>query len=345
MSNLEQAAQQALEALERGETKLRFDAITSLRAALEQHFASAAPGGWKLVPVKPTKEMQRAGLEKMDSPFDEASGRRECKKIYRAMLAAAPEPTAEDAHGQVVVQALSDPENQPNRFGVEFGMTGTNMHFKIGSQLFRLGYEPDDQEDFEFMKRMLIKAFSTFAPDVKTQPATHGGPAAMQPVSKDLIRKVFLENGFTVKEGQTDLKPYVYEAAHALLNATLPAGVAQKPVGFMNAGHVYELEQKRMPYGYVYAEEETGADVALYTAIKQPRWIAVSDKLPTEEDGEVLVRMRDGRHEIAWATYWHSGGATLDFAQWTFRDPDETEVPTHWQRIEPVSHDSAVSKS
>lgn len=49
-----------------------------------------------------------------------------------------------------------------------------------------------------------------------------------------------------------------------------PAAVAQKPVGFMNAGHVYELEQKRRPYGYVYAEEETGADVALYTA-PQPR--------------------------------------------------------------------------
>lgn len=41
MSNLEQAARQALEALERGETKLRFDAITSLRVALEQQQASS----------------------------------------------------------------------------------------------------------------------------------------------------------------------------------------------------------------------------------------------------------------------------------------------------------------
>ena len=60
-------------------------------------------------------------------------------------------------------------------------------------------------------------------------------------------------------------------------------------------------------------------------------WIAVSDRLPLEEDGEVLVRMRDGRYEIAWANYWH--GASNAFAQWTFRDPDEDETPTHWMKI------------
>ena len=60
-------------------------------------------------------------------------------------------------------------------------------------------------------------------------------------------------------------------------------------------------------------------------------WIAVSDRLPLEADGEVLVRMRDGRHEIAWATYWH--GANTGFAEWTFRDQDEDETPTHWMPI------------
>ena len=60
-------------------------------------------------------------------------------------------------------------------------------------------------------------------------------------------------------------------------------------------------------------------------------WIAVSDRLPTEADGEVLVRMRDGRPEIAWATYWH--GANTGFAEWTFRDQDEDETPTHWMTI------------
>lgn len=38
-----------------------------------------------------------------------------------------------------------------------------------------------------------------------------------EPLSKDQIREVFLAHGFTVKEGQTDLKPYVYDAAYALI--------------------------------------------------------------------------------------------------------------------------------
>lgn len=36
-------------------------------------------------------------------------------------------------------------------------------------------------------------------------------------MTNDQIRTVFLASGFTVKEGQTDLKPYVYKAARALL--------------------------------------------------------------------------------------------------------------------------------
>ncbi|AMC34788.1 hypothetical protein [Janthinobacterium sp. B9-8] len=31
------------------------------------------------------------------------------------------------------------------------------------------------------------------------------------------IKRIFLENGFSVKEGESDLKPYVYQAARALL--------------------------------------------------------------------------------------------------------------------------------
>lgn len=38
-------------------------------------------------------------------------------------------------------------------------------------------------------------------------------------LAKDQIRKILLENGFTIKDGQTDLKPYVYQAAAALLAA------------------------------------------------------------------------------------------------------------------------------
>lgn len=36
--------------------------------------------------------------------------------------------------------------------------------------------------------------------------------------ARDAIKEIFLANGFTIKDGQTDLKPYVYDAAFALLD-------------------------------------------------------------------------------------------------------------------------------
>ena len=36
-------------------------------------------------------------------------------------------------------------------------------------------------------------------------------------VTDSMIREVFLANGFTIKDGHSDLKPYVYAAARALL--------------------------------------------------------------------------------------------------------------------------------
>lgn len=45
-------------------------------------------------------------------------------------------------------------------------------------------------------------------------------------LNKDRIREIFMEHGFIVKEGQTDLKEYVYDAADALLReAVLQLGV------------------------------------------------------------------------------------------------------------------------
>lgn len=50
-------------------------------------------------------------------------------------------------------------------------------------------------------------------------------------MTDEQIREIFLANGFTVKEGQTDLKPYVYAAARELINATLEeAALKQYPL-------------------------------------------------------------------------------------------------------------------
>ncbi len=94
--------------------------------------------------------------------------------------------TAPRQEAHHLTQALTDPENQPNQYGVEFGMSGPQMHFKIGNQLFRLAYEPDEQEEFDYMKRMLLNAFTTFTHDVKTAPQP--SPAAQGDALSDAVR-------------------------------------------------------------------------------------------------------------------------------------------------------------
>jgi len=37
-------------------------------------------------------------------------------------------------------------------------------------------------------------------------------------ITKDEIRKIFLDNGFTIKDGNDDLNDYVYDAAKALID-------------------------------------------------------------------------------------------------------------------------------
>jgi hypothetical protein len=64
-------------------------------------------------------------------------------------------------------------------------MHGKKMMFKVGVQQFTLDYEPDTQDEFNFMRDMLVHAFSTFTPDVKT---TQPAPAAPVPLTDDQIR-------------------------------------------------------------------------------------------------------------------------------------------------------------
>ena len=58
-------------------------------------------------------------------------------------------------------------------------------------------------------------AFMLVPYKVATAQAAESVPA----LDRDRIREIFMAHGFTVKEGQTDLKQYVYDAAEALLRA------------------------------------------------------------------------------------------------------------------------------
>jgi hypothetical protein len=49
---------------------------------------------------------------------------------------------------------------------------------------------------------------------------------AQQPLSKTQIKAIFLANGFTIKDGLDDLKPYVYDAARAI---EANHGIKEKP--------------------------------------------------------------------------------------------------------------------
>lgn len=65
-----------------------------------------------------------------------------------------------------------------------------------------------------------------------------------EPVSDEEIREVFLVNGFTIKPGNTDLKPYVFSAARALLAlrpAQVPLTDEQIVSRAMEAGDLAEL--------------------------------------------------------------------------------------------------------
>lgn len=65
-----------------------------------------------------------------------------------------------------------------------------------------------------------IRAKQAAKPKHSPLPQSPTPQADSQPaLDRDRIREIFMTHGFTVKEGQTDLKQYVYDAADALLRA------------------------------------------------------------------------------------------------------------------------------
>lgn len=123
-------------------------------------------------------------------------------------------------------QSLTDPENQPNQFGVEFLMHGEKFAFKVGCQQFTLDYEPSEVGDFEFMRDMLIGAFSTFTHDVKTACAAIQQPATAIACGIPGMTKTtcpYCEQGFAFEHEQPDTgEPvgFTYQAEIDYANST-----------------------------------------------------------------------------------------------------------------------------
>lgn len=115
--------------------------------------------------------------------FRHADGWGDIDKMMEEWRAANTPPAAP---AKPLHQALTDPENQPNQYGVEFLMHGQKMAFKVGAQQFTLDYEPTEPGEFELMRDSLIHALSTFTPDVKT-----AAPAKLEPLTEAEIRQCF----------------------------------------------------------------------------------------------------------------------------------------------------------
>lgn len=80
-------------------------------------------------------------------------------------------------------------------------------------------YHDPRREDDSALGRIGLRASCLLA-NMSSHPAIAQPPAV---ADRDAIRRVFMAHGFTIKDGQTDLKPYVYEAAEALLRELSPA--------------------------------------------------------------------------------------------------------------------------
>lgn len=123
-----------------------------------------------------------------------------------------------------------------------------------------------------------------------------------------------------------------YKAERDKLQAKLDELQRQEPIG-----KLYVSQHGDSGIGIEFTidkpEEVLCVGQAVYAAPKalEPTTWKPASSPPPESAGEVLVRMADGRCEIAWPTYWH--GSSNAFAQWTFRDPDEDEQPVEWMTI------------
>ena len=116
-------------------------------------------------------------------------------------------------------EALRASHGQAPAQPVDFTTLGAAM--RAIQQAIGLIGDPAD-ERMQAVRRVLRGAVvvAEDSGDITAQPSPTAQSAESVPaLDRDRIREIFMAHGFTVKEGQTDLKQYVYDAAEALLRA------------------------------------------------------------------------------------------------------------------------------
>lgn len=131
------------------------------------------------------------------------------QRMLDAMLAAAPKAPAS---AEVAPVQRNDPLSA---LAIRLLVGNGDVSQERADAAFRVACEAVEDE----ARRMDIDLpwVSARAASAGKQAPEAASPSQQRDLSNDAIREVFLANGFTVKEGQTDLKPYVFAAARALL--------------------------------------------------------------------------------------------------------------------------------
>lgn len=167
-------------------------------------------------------------------------------------------------------------------------------------------------------------------------------PVALPGRDDDLIRAVCLKHGYTVKEGQTDLKPYVFAAARELMQAaraSLPAGFTPEQVAELVAARDKILAAS-LPAGGVVSCQATAVakDALSLSEHMNDRNNAL--RLYVSDLSAVMLRMVTGiDHLSEVARQWepdHSSGA--DRRGWVLakdaRDDAVRLLQEHAQRMD-----------
>lgn len=172
----------------------------------------AMPEGYRLVPVEPTREMWAASgdavvrLTNIGIHHDIVS-----RVVYDAMLAAAPTlPAQQSQWVQELLEALEPFSMLAELF--DDSKRGSNMPHEGVIYSW-----PRPNREYELTVEHLRAARAAIAKALGDSAAPEQAEQSRS-INKSVIRDVFLRNGFTIKEGHADLKPYVYAAAEELLS-------------------------------------------------------------------------------------------------------------------------------
>ena len=146
-------------------------------------------------------------------------------------------------------------------------------------------------------------------------------------LTRDQIREVFMAHGFTVKEGQTDLKQYVYDAAYALLAmGSAPQQEAQEPVW---DGKLSDAMRKSLNALYLECGQGIAQDIAhqvrkeceaIYTSYTTAKrmYQAARDRLEVMEAKQpqpdpFAAPQPEAQKPVAWLNPWRADQVTTDY--------------------------------